>query len=452
MSRDRWRRVSVRAVVWALALAATATCTGKDGELGRLGDGGPDASPTGCGLISPVVQIRGRATCVGRLASAYLSNALCSCGNVQVGESLATRGFDSTQGPLGDNAPDEGGASVGVNATFIPGKVATAIGGSFSVAGTTELTLTGRLAVRGDLWAAGNLLVLGPAAVARNASFAGNYMGLGPLTVKGSTRHAGSVTAVPFTTGSDQPGPVTIPSPCACGPGDLLDVAAIVDAGRLDNDNASLRIAPDAFETVIAVAALKLPCGRAYLSRIGGAGSMTVHVTGKSVLFIEESIDLKGALLFDVAPGAEVDVFVKGDVAIRGSLAVASKDRPAAGRLWVGGSQPITLLSPWVGNLYAPRARVASNVGLDVWGSIFAGEFSGDLLAGFTFDRSIAEAGGTCGAAEPPPAECRQCGVCSSGAACVSGVCGGCTADSDCCSLSVCANGRCAPFLDVQGP
>jgi hypothetical protein len=175
-----------------------------------------------------------------------------------------------------------------------------------------------------------------------------------------------------------------------------------------------------------------------------------VHVSGKSAVFVDGSINLKGSLVFDVTPGAEVDVFVKNDLATQG-IALASKDRPSAGRLWVGGSQTIVLGNPWVGNLYAPHALVTAKIGLDVWGSVFAGDFSGELAATVKFDRSIADSGAICAAPPPAAGECRQCGVCFGGNACVSGSCGACAADSDCCSLSICANGSCVPWLDVDG-
>jgi hypothetical protein len=443
-------RAGVASAILALLVAMEAACTVRDGELGRQ-RGGPDADAgaPGCGLTSPTVQIGGRSLCAGRLAGATFTNTLCSCGNLELGESLQTHGFDARQGPFQAGAPDDGGASVGINGSYLPRAGTTLIAGSLAIAGAADLMLTGNLNVRGDFWAAGNVVSVGAAAVARNAWLGGNFLGVGPLTVKGTVHHAGSVVAVPLTAGADRMGPVTVPAPCPCGPDQLLDVAAIVDGGRLDNDNASLGLSPDAFAAVLGVSNWTLPCGRAYLSRIGGIASLTIHVTGRSVVFIDGSVDLTGALLFDVAPGAEVDVFVKNDVTVRGGLALANKDRPAAGRLWVGGSQPITLLSPWVGNLYAPRAQVVAHVGLESWGSIFAGGFSGDVLASFTFDRSIVDSGAACGA-DQPAAPCRQCGDCSGGTACVAGMCTACASDADCCSLSVCANGRCAPLLTLE--
>jgi hypothetical protein len=430
-------------------LCAWASCKVSDGELGRRRpfDGGG----TGCELASPVVHVQGHPTCTGRLASSFLSNALCTCGNVQVPSLLVTRGFDSGQGPFQENKRDQGGASVGVNGSYLSSLAQGAnIGGSFSMAAMNDLTVVGSLVVRGDLWAAGNVTVLGAIVVARNAWFGGSCGGVGGLTVAGALHHGGTISGVLALSSSDQPGAVVVPKPCPCEPGDLLDIGGIVEAARLDNDNASLGISPDQYASMTGSATWSLSCGRAYLSGIGGGGSLTVRVTGRSAIFVDGSIGAMGDLHFDVAPGAEIDVFVKGNVAALGRLVLANKDRPSAGRLWVGGSQPITLVGPWVGNLYAPHADVTAHVALDVWGSIFADNFSSDLSTTFVFDRSIIETGGTCEAPQPSDGECRTCGVCSGGSACVSGTCGPCLADTDCCGLSTCANGTCAPWLDVQ--
>jgi hypothetical protein len=203
--------------------------------------------------------------------------------------------------------------------------------------------------------------------------------------------------------------------------------------------------------SVAGPAELTIPCGRVTLSQIAGLGNITVHVTGMAALFIEGSVDVTGNVSFNIDPGAEVDVFVKQDLTVRGTLALANKDRPAAGRIWVGGAQAINLQSPWVGNLYAPQAPVSATVGLDVWGSIVAYDFSTDVYASFVFDRAILSSGGKCIAPRPPAGLCTRCQWCWGGSACVSGVCAACRTDGDCCSLSICANGQCVPQLAPVG-
>ena len=392
-------------------LCALASCTVKDGELGRRRgfDGG-----SSCGLASPLVHVQGQPTCTGRLAGSYLSNALCTCGNVQVAGSLATRGFDSRQGAFQPSKRDQGGASVGVNGSYISSLALGAdIGGSFAIAGMEDLMVRGSLGVRGDLWAAGSVGVVGALLVARNAWFGGNVGVVGAFTVGGALHHGGTVMGVVLPS-SDQPGAVTVPKPCPCDDGDLLDVGAIVEAARVDNDNGNLGISSDQFASVTGSIEWPVPCGRAYLSGIGGAGSLVVHVTGMSAILVDGSIGKIGDLIFDVAPGAEIDVFVKGDVATLGRLAPPSSDRPSAGRFWVGGSQTITLAGPWAGNLYAPHANVSAVVAPVLGGSIFANAFSSDGSTTVVFDRAIADSGPTCDAPQPV-GECKACGVCSGG-------------------------------------
>jgi hypothetical protein len=173
-----------------------------------------------------------------------------------------------------------------------------------------------------------------------------------------------------------------------------------------------------------------------------------IHVSGLSALFVDGSIDLSGALAFDLAPGAEVDVFVKQNVYIRGIVSLAKQERPAAGRLWVAGSEPINLVGTWVGNLYAPHASVQATVGVVAWGSIVASEMVGGAFASFIYDRAVVDSGGNCDAPRPTKNLCTTCGSCSGGTACVAGACGPCRTDSDCCGLSVCANGKCAPLVE----
>jgi hypothetical protein len=432
-----------------------AACSVSDGVLGSVSghagriDGGI-ATET-CALTSPLVTIQGHDTCTGRLAASRFSNALCTCGDVHLGAALTTRGFDSSQGPYQTGQSDDSGAAVGVNGNYVFPVGDTDIGGSFSVA-RGDLQFLGKVKSRGDFYSAGNVSVTGLTVVSRNAWFGGSFSGLGPLEVGGDLHHSDNVIALPVSVmGANLRQTVTVAQPCPCGESDLLDISALVDAAKLNNDNDTLGISRDALAAVAGDGQVTLSCGRAYLSQIAGMGNLVVYVTGMAALFIDGSIDLTGSLSFDVAPGAEIDVFVKQNLRVLGALSLASKDRPASGRIWVGGAQAISLAGPWVGNLYAPWAHVGTPVGLEVWGSIFAGDFAGGAYASFTFDRAILSAGASCKAPRPPAGVCTQCQWCSGGSACVSGSCGSCKSDSDCCSLSVCSNGACVPLVESQG-
>jgi hypothetical protein len=448
-----------------LLVMGASACSVSDGVLGIIagGDGLPVTSDGGitsdggvsvatCPLTSPRVTIATHDTCSGRLAASRFSNALCTCGNLQLSNSLSTHGFDSRQGPYQVGQPDDSGAAVGVNGNYSLLAGATTVGGSFSIAGGGDLQLVGQLQSRGDFYCAGNILVAGPATVSRNAWLGGNFSGLGALTVDGDCHHVGLLTALPVSVaGTNQRQPVIVAKPCPCAPSDLLDISALVDAAKVKNDNDSFGLPGDRLASVAGADQWTLSCGRIYLSQISGVGNLVIHVTGMVALFIDGSINLVGSLSFDVASGAEIDVFVKGDLNVQGALSLASKDRPAAGRLWVGGKNAITLPSPWIGNLYAPQAHVSATVGLEVWGSIFVGDFAGGAYASFIFDRAVLAAGTNCEAPRPPAGVCNQCQWCSGGAACVAESCGPCQTDGDCCSLSSCSNGSCVPLLEAGG-
>ena len=425
-------------------------CQPKDGILGTVGgtDDGHDAgeATTGC-PNSPGVTISEHDTCTGRLAASQFTNALCACGNFQMGDVLTTRGFDSNQGVYLEGDPTDTGAPIGVNGNYTQFAGATDIGGSFSIAGGGPLQLMGALNVRGDFFSAGNVSVTGKTTVSRHAWLGGNFSGFGVLQVGGDLHYAGTIP--PFTTlvsGTKYQQPVAVAKPCPCE--ELVPIAALIDAAKENNDNIHLGLeSPEALASVTGASRRTLSCGRGYLSRIEGIGSLAIHVTGNVALFIDGSIDLLGTLSFDVDPGAEIDVFVKGNLKVLGTLALANKNRPSAGRMWIDGTQSITLASPFIGNLYAPRAHVGALIGVEVWGAIFAGDFSAGTFARFFYDRAIQTAGASCPAPVPPAGVCTQCQWCPGSSACIDGLCGSCKSDSDCCSLSVCSSGHCQPLM-----
>jgi hypothetical protein len=445
-----------RAHLWLLLAAFGAACSQSDGILGRLSegpsdDGGGQAGGV-CSLASPVVTLPNllggfTSTCTGRLASSRFTSALCICNNLQLPNNLTTRGFDSSKGPYqAGTAADNSGAAVGINGTYLSSNSTTDVAGSFTVAGPGPLQFLGNLLVRGDLRVGGNLTVTGLATVTRDAWLAGNFIGLGTFIVGGRLVHTGAVTTVLLTVGSNQQQAVTISPPCPCEPSDLLDIAGLVANAKSDNDNNGLD--PDVLASISGIREWTLPCGIIYLSQIAGTGDVVVHVNGTSALFIDGSINLQGSLTFQPTAGAELDVFVGQNLAVQGTLSLADKNRPAAGRISVGGSLPIALASPFVGNLYAPLARVTAATTLEVWGAIFASDLQASSTASFVFDRDIATVGTNCTAPLPPSGLCTQCEWCSGGAACVDGVCSICRSDSDCCGQTACTNGSCAPLID----
>lgn len=432
-----------------LVLALSVGCTQRDGVLGRLGgwqspDGGQVA---GTCSDSPVVTLQKQPTCTGRLAASRFSSALCVCNDLRLANSLKTDGFDSSQGPYKANSSNRGGAAVGVNRNYVQVGGATDVAGSFTIAGASPLQFVGSLLVRGDLWVGADVSVAGTATVFRDAWITGNLTVLGALLVSRQLTHMGTVSAPLKVAPIDHQETVAVSPPCACGASDLLDTAGLVSNARAENDNASTGVKPDVLAAISGGREWTLPCGRIYLSQIAGTGDVIIHVNGPSALFVDGAIALNGSLTFQLAPAAEIDVFVRQDVAVQGPLTMAYQDRPAAGRIAVAGAAPIALVSPFVGNLYAPKALVTTTGDIEIWGAVFANGFQGTASATVIFDREIVTVGENCTAPLPPAGICRQCEWCYGGMACVGGVCSPCHTDSDCCGQGVCSNGSCGPLV-----
>ena len=48
---------------------------------------------------------------------------------------------------------------------------------------------------------------------------------------------------------------------------------------------------------------IELPCGRYYLTGIGGLGGITLRITGHTVVFVDGDVNAVGALSVEMAPG-----------------------------------------------------------------------------------------------------------------------------------------------------
>ena len=89
--------------------------------------------------------------------------------------------------------------------------------------------------------------------------------------------------------------------------------------------------------------------------------------------------------------------------------------------------------------------RKAHAMPIDAGGSIFARNIRSLGTTKFHYDRAIVNADAECSAAAPQ--RCDGCYQCPGELACISGHCDACTTDSDCCSPSVCSDGKCQPLL-----
>lgn len=435
-----------------------------------------------CEGIGPLVDLGNgrdvvRETCAGSIAEQVFAQSVCTCRDARTAGYVRTRGFDSrVQGAPGEDDDGEAstGASFGVNGSYLAGVGFTDVGGPFTVAGPQPLEFVGYLKAAGDLRMAPDAVIPGVTRTGRDAYLKGNYT-TAVLTVKRDLHHEGLVIAVPDVDGDTTQGPVRVDPPCACE--DPYDIAGFVDQARRRNDNALIGLDPDVLKQTVGIHEITLPCGRYYLSEISGVGGIDVHVTGRVALMVDGPVATFGSLDFDLAEGAEIDVFIRGNLGSIGAITFGDEARPAASRVYVASREDVVLVgaAAFVGNLYAPHARVTAPGFLRVFGSLFVGDLDVAGYVNVAYDRSVTAlncpgeepepipggqggaggggAGGAGGRPDLPESwgdNCDGCGAgsCLNGLGCVDGFCAGCRFDADCCHQQVCQDGRCRNFVE----
>jgi hypothetical protein len=423
------------------AVLGAACGSSQDDAAGAAGNA--NGAATGGSSPSVTIPAAGSSgsyrTCTGRIAETHFMNALCTCKNVNVAGYLRARGFDSSQALTAEH-----GGSVGINHTYLNSAGFTDVGGSLAIAGHDSLSLAGYLKTGGDLRVQGRAAVAGYTNVGRSMWLGDGYTDVGPITVAGDLHGSGVVTAAHVSVGGKRIAEsVTVAPPCPCNASDLLDVGALVADAWAHNDNAAGGIQATQLNTVLGHAEVTLPGGRIYVEHISGIGNVIVNVSAKTALFVDGSINNIGNLEFRLDPGAEIDVFIRDNLAVTGRAVFGQKDRPAASRIYVGGDGNVMLIGDgeFVGNLYAPQSLVQAVGYIHVYGSLFARDFVIPGYADFSYDLAIQRAGGGCGG--QPSGACAKCGSCAGGKACVGGSCGACRNDGDCCSQAVCVQGTC---------
>ncbi|MAQ16120.1 MAG: hypothetical protein CMN30_15185, partial [Sandaracinus sp.] len=413
-----------------------------DATVADAGDGGGETHGDFCDGEGPLLIVgdgegSGEADCAGRIAENAFRFALCTCEGLVTSHELRTDSFDSAMGPY--MAPGGEGGSVGTNG----GGNSTAewsVGGSLWSSDPSGWTVSQDLVVGSELHLAGRLA--GSEVSVGADAWVGGGVGLNTFTVAGALTvpDPGAVVVGDLTVGSMATAPVTVPDPCACEPDELVDVAGFIAGYRETNDNAEIDLDPDALANVSTETTLELPCGRFYLNAVSATAPVTLRVTGRVALFIEGSITANDAFRVIPEGGAEVDVFVGGNVTGAGEFAIGTEDAPARARLYVGGTGTVNLSASttFAGNLYAPRSELVTAGDVELFGAAFVRRLSAAGAVTIHYDTAILEAGDDCDV----PDTCSACGDCPSVQACVDGVCGDCRDSSDCCAPLICREGR----------
>jgi hypothetical protein len=412
----------------------------------------PDNRMTYCMGMGPPVMVGDSdagvpaGTCAGSIAARIFNHSVCSCTSANVAGYFKTQSFASGMGGMLISE----GAPVGLDQTYTSGSY-TDVGGTFDIAGTTNVHFAGYLRVGGDLMMGSGLDVAGYINVHRDTWLNGNTTALGLIQIGRDLHLTPGHTAPLIATigGRTITAPFTIDPPCDCAAPDLLDIAGIVANAQTSNDNASVGLDPASLSNVAGIGVdITLPCGRFYVNSVGGLGAITVHVPGRTALFVGGDVNAIGAFNVMMGPTGELDLFIAGDLLSIGAGSFGNQSRPAATRIYVGGTGDVTLVgaSGFVGNVYAPRSRITAIGGTTVYGSVFGRLIDMPGYFEVHYDRSILDVGADC---PPPPGMCSQCsGTCAGHHACVGGMCTGCHTDGDCCAPLVCyPDGTCQPLI-----
>lgn len=355
------------------------------------------------GLVEEA-QVAVAGTCASSVAAETFTSALCSCEDTKIAGFLHTRSFRSSAGP---DAPEQLGGSVGVNRDYTTAGYAD-VGGSFAVAGSRDVLFGGFLKAGEDLRFNPPFDVAGVVDVARDAWLKSSVRAFGRVGIGGDLHmEAGAgFRGIAFVDvgGTEHTEAVSIDAPCACGAGEIIDVAALVTAAEGDNDNALVGLEARDVNLVVGIGAeLSLPGGRYYIDQLGSLGSLTLHVTGKTALFIADDLIVTGRFRIELEPDAEIDVFVRDNLVITGAALFGDPQRPAATRIYVGGTGDVAIagLSAFAGNLYAPTANILLGGVGRIDGSLFGKNIIAAGLLSVAYDSSILEGGEDC----PPVAD-----------------------------------------------
>jgi hypothetical protein len=312
--------------------------------------------------------------------------AICSCGDIVGTGILSTEGMHAAVGSAGvgtdssltlrigrrDGAGDAAGEIDG--AVEIGGLGPSAISGS-------DATIRGPLSLAGELTFAGNVHVAGSVYSRRMPR------GSGALLIDGDLHYAAErlPTSLPSNVqvaGSLIEADYATTLPCACSTAYVTDLLSAIAAAESSNDDALAQLDREAMSNLTAARSFSLSCGKYYFRSVSSLSSIDWQITGHVAVFVASDFVLRGELTVNLAPGAELDVYIGGNLLMTSSARFGDPARPAASRIYVRGAvelataEDATLTSAsagaaFVGNLYAPAATLQFAPHSEVFGSLF---------------------------------------------------------------------------------
>jgi hypothetical protein len=415
---------------------ATACEDGQGCANGRCVDSVPlGPAPKKCDGGGPPISVGDAGDiCLGNLAQTSFRWSLCSCTDLNVSAKLDTDAFDSTTGPY---KPGELGGGVGVDRDVTNWSEAVTVGGTLWVAGTDQYASSGP-----------------PSEIKADMHLGGSWKASTKFTVDGPAFSVGALSGVTVVGKTETV--KSVPAACDCAENKLVPVGAIVQAHQApNNDDEAIGLDEAVLESPTSSLRLDLPCGNFYFSAIHVSLATTIHVHGRTALYVGGDVEGSSALAFVLDPEAELDLFVAGTLKVSDTFVFGSPNYPALSRAYVGGTAKIALSDNvrLAGELYAANSeQVVWSAKNAIYGSVFAGNFRSSDVTNIHYDRGVLRAGQDCpggGEGGGGSTECGSCEDCHN-QACKNGKCGECGVDDDCCSPLVCRQGTCVPQTVVK--
>ena len=190
---------------------------------------------------------------------------------------------------------------------------------------------------------------------------------------------------------------VSVAPPCPCE----LDpyVSGPILALTQTNDNARLGLGKDQLEGYAGDPVLTLPCGGYFFQRVAGAGSLELRISGRVELAIAGGLAVDKDLRITLAPSAELDLYVHGDVAVGGVVAMGDPAAPPRLRLFAGGIDSISFSGGgFVSAAVLGRRRDLSvSAPLDVYGAVIIDKVTVNAGLRLHNDQQIRAIAGSCG-------------------------------------------------------
>jgi hypothetical protein len=325
--------------------------------------------------------------CSGRVADRAFRFGLCTCTELAWVGTLTTDSFSSTTGQPGMRG------SVGVDG-YVVAAQGYRIGGNFWIAGQPaagpglNVVTPAPSEVAGELRAGGGIAGMGSQRVHGDAFSDGNVTCPGMIVDGALHVPAGNlVTGVTAAKGVVNE-PVAVPKPCNCQ-APAIDVAQVVDAFAADNDDAASGVSPTELAHLTGPKTLELPCGRYHFDQIDGQ-DLTLRLRGATAVSVSADVVLTGRLDVLLAPGAELDLFVRGNLRMGDLGSLPNGVEPAKIRVYVAGPS-VFMRGTIVGaNLYAPNALVSSAGNLEMSGALHGERFSFGGSVTIHYDEAIA--------------------------------------------------------------